>query len=305
MNPHSSWRGWRCIPPLETCICSSVCPSRQGICFFTNRMPDTDQLDAQAIDTALANTPFSGKLHHFRTIDSTNTHALEQARNGARHGSYYVADEQTAGRGRSDHTWHSNAGQGLYLSVLLRPDLATADLVWLPLLAGLAAHRAIQETTALTADLRWPNDLLIGSRKTGGILVEAQADSGRATAAVIGIGINLHQQRFPPGLATEPTSLDLETGRVGYGSASRQQLLISLLQALHVELASLHSKPFLQSIPSRIAAISTWVQGRRVEVHGPQPCTGITGGLDPRGFLRVRTRSGIVTITTGGLRDAS
>jgi BirA family biotin operon repressor/biotin-[acetyl-CoA-carboxylase] ligase len=264
-------------------------------------MPDTDQLDAKAIDTALANTPFAGKLHHFRTIDSTNTYALEQARQGAPHGSFYVADEQTAGRGRSDHTWHSNAGQGLYLSVLVRPDLVTADLVWLPLLAGLAAHRAIQETTALTADLRWPNDLLIGSRKTGGILVEAQAEADRATAAVIGIGINLHQQRFPAGLATEPTSLDLETGRV----TSRQQLLIFLLQALHVELASLHSKPFLQTIPSRIAVISTWVQGRRVEVHGPQPCTGITDGLDPRGFLRVRTASGIVTITTGGLRDAS
>jgi BirA family biotin operon repressor/biotin-[acetyl-CoA-carboxylase] ligase len=265
-----------------------------------------DALDPEELNKSLAGTVFHNRLHHFRTIDSTNTHALEVARQnpkdgGAPHGSYYVADEQTAGRGRSDHAWHSQAGEGLYLSVLLRPEIATSDLVWLPLLAGLAAHRAIHEVTALTVDLRWPNDLLIGSRKTGGILVEAQTESGRATAAVIGIGINLHQQRFPSVLATEPTSLDLETGRF----TSRQQLLIALLQSIQDEIAAMASQATLAAIPARIAAISTWVRGRRVEVHGPQPCTGITDGLDARGFLRVRTASGLVTVTTGGIRDAS
>jgi len=269
-----------------------------------------DALDPEEIDKALAGSIFHGRLHHFPTIDSTNTCALEEARQnpkdgGAPHGSFYVADEQTAGRGRSDHTWHSQTGEGLYLRVLLRPEIATPeiaiqDLVWLPLLAGLAAHRAIHEVTALDVDLRWPNDLLIESRKTGGILVEAQTESGRATVAVIGIGINLHQRRFPPGLATEPTSLDLETGRV----ASRQQLLIALLQSLQDEFAALKSQAALVEIPARIAAISTWIQGRRVEVHGPQPCTGVTDGLDARGFLRVRTASGLVTVTTGGIREA-
>ena len=257
-------------------------------------------LDQETIDHALAGTPFHGQLHHFLTIDSTNTHALEEARQGAPHGSYYLADEQTAGRGRSDHQWHSNAGQGLYLSVLLRPDLDTADLVWLPLIAGLAAHRAIREVTALDADLRWPNDLLIGPRKTGGILVEALTEPGQLPAAVIGIGINLHQQRFPQGLATEPTSLDLETGR----HTSRQDLLIAILSALHDELHTLASPASRAAIPIRIAAISTWVEGRRVEVHGPQPCTGITAGLDAHGFLRVRTANGLVTVTTGGIREA-
>jgi BirA family biotin operon repressor/biotin-[acetyl-CoA-carboxylase] ligase len=262
--------------------------------------PDPGELNPIAIDAALAGTPFHGRMHSFRTIDSTNTYGLEQARLGAPHGSFYVADEQTAGRGRSDHSWHSSAGEGLYLSVLLRPDIAVADLIWLPLLAGLAAHRAIHEVTALNADLRWPNDLLIENRKTGGVLVEAHAEADRAAAAVIGIGINLHQQRFPSGLATEPTSLDLETGRV----TSRQQLLIALLQSLHVEVAALGSDAARSAIPSRIAAISSWVQGRRVEVHGPQPCIGITDGLDARGFLRVRTATGLVTVTTGGLRQA-
>jgi BirA family biotin operon repressor/biotin-[acetyl-CoA-carboxylase] ligase len=264
-------------------------------------MPIPDQLDLQAIDDALAETDFAGRLHHFATMDSTNTHALEQARRGAPHGSCYVADEQTAGRGRSDHRWHSSAGEGLYVSLLLRPRIPPSALTWLPLLAGLAAHRAIRNVTGMEADLRWPNDLLIGAKKVGGILVEAQADSAQVSAVVIGIGINLHQQSFPAGLATEPTSLDLETGRV----TSRQQLLIALLLALSDELESLGNAEARAAIPGRIAAISTWVSGRQVEVHGPQPCAGITAGLDANGFLRVQTQAGVVTITTGGLREAN
>jgi BirA family transcriptional regulator, biotin operon repressor / biotin---[acetyl-CoA-carboxylase] ligase len=265
-------------------------------------MPDNPSgltLDPSAIDRALIGTPFHGGLHHFTTIGSTNTHAIEQARDGAPSGSYYVSDEQTAGRGRSDHQWHSAAGAGLYLSVLLRFDLPAADLVWLPLLTGLAAHRAISEVSGLTADLRWPNDILIGPRKVAGILVEAQTEAARATSAVIGIGINIHQQRFPPGVSTPATSLDLETSR----THSRQDLLIALLHALYDELPSLDSSAALAAIPARIAAISTWVTGREVEVHGPQPCCGITAGLDPRGFLLVRTPAGLVTVTTGGIRD--
>jgi len=258
-------------------------------------------LDSAAIESALQGTIFASGLHHFPTIGSTNTHALSEARKGASHGSFYLADEQTAGRGRSDHEWHSAASQGLYLSLLIRPAITPAELVWIPLLAGLATHHAIQEVTALKVDLRWPNDLLIGPRKTGGILVEAQAEANHVSAVIIGIGINLHQQSFPRNLATEPTSLDLETGR----ETSRQQLLITLLHALDAEYKTLVSQHSLLAIPSRIAAISSWVEGRRVAVHGPLSCEGVTAGLDANGFLRLRTVDGLVTITTGGLRDAS
>jgi BirA family biotin operon repressor/biotin-[acetyl-CoA-carboxylase] ligase len=272
---------------------------------LTTHTQDTSDLNPLAIEAALAGTPFAGHMHHFPSIGSTNTHALEQARNGAPHGSFYVADEQTAGRGRGGHQWQSNAGDGLYLSLLLRPKMAPPDLIWIPLLAGLAAHQAIKETTGLTADLRWPNDLLIGPRKTGGILVESQLNAGLVGAVVIGIGINLHQQSFSPGLASPATSLDLELARRTEIITSRQRLLIGLLTALHAEFANLASESARSNIPARIAAISTWVEGRRVHVHGPQECTGITAGLDANGFLNVRTESGLVRITTGGLRDTA
>ncbi len=116
--------------------------------------------------------------------------------------------------------WISAAGEGLYVSVLLRPQISAMYLPLLPLAAGLAAAEAIRAVSGLTADLRWPNDLLIGPRKAGGILVEARNNSERLPHAVVGIGINVHQRSFPSDLATPATSLDLETGAPSDGSSS-------------------------------------------------------------------------------------
>ena len=249
-----------------------------------------EAFDSGLVNLGLAETVFAGGLHHLPTIGSTNTHALEQARSGAAHGSFYLADEQTAGRGRSDHQWHSAAAQGLYLSVLLR--LPAEQVAWLPLIAGLAAYQAIQEVTGLIADLRWPNDILIGDKKVAGILVEATG-----AVAVLGIGINLHQQSFPEGLATAATSLDFETGTV----VNRERLLVAFLSALDGELSGVDP----EKIPARVARVSSLVTGRRVVVHGPQACVGVTVGLDRRGLLQILTADGMVTVTTGGIRAAN
>src|SRR5581483_12013244 len=121
--------------------------------------------DLAALEAALTETIFAGKLHFASVTGSTNSDALAAARAGAPHGSVWFADEQSAGRGRGGHAWQSVAGEGLYVSVLL------------PLATGLAAVEAIRAVSRLDIDLRWPNDLLIGARKTGGILVEAHSSS--------------------------------------------------------------------------------------------------------------------------------
>ncbi len=270
--------------------------------------------DLAALESALATTLFAGKLHFSRVTSSTNADALAAARRGEPHGSVYLADEQTFGRGRSDHGWISAAGEGLYVSVLLRPQIPAMYLPLLPLAAGLAAAEAIRDAAGLTADLRWPNDLLIGARKAGGILVEARNNSERLAHAVVGIGINVHQRSFPPDLATPATSLDLETGApsdrsssLGWKShrtISRQTLLVALLKSLQGEACSLADPAVAATIPARVEQASTWVRGRNVEVHGPQACTGVTAGLDENGFLRVETANGFVTVQTGGLRAA-
>jgi len=254
-----------------------------------------------AMEAALAGTIFAGKLHFAPVTESTNSDAMAAARKGAPHGSVWVADEQTAGRGRGDHRWHSAAGEGLYESALLRPSFPAARLPLVPLAAGLAAAEAIGSVTGLAVDLRWPNDLLIGPRKTGGILVESQSGSGSLPhAVVVGIGVNVHQRGFAPDLATAATSLDLETGT----RVSRQVVLIALLRSLEREMAALADDAAMEQVPARVEQHSTWVRGRRVEVHGPQACSGTTAGLDASGFLQVTTADGLLTVYTGGIRAA-
>jgi BirA family biotin operon repressor/biotin-[acetyl-CoA-carboxylase] ligase len=256
--------------------------------------------DLPKLEASLANTIFSGKLHFAAVTGSTNNDALTAARSGAPHGSVWFADEQSAGRGRGGNAWRSAAGEGLYVSVLLRLQIPASRLLLLPLAAGLAASGAIRATLpGVSIDLRWPNDLLIGPSKTGGILVEANSEASSGSFAVAGIGINVHQRSFDPGLATPATSLDLAAGR----SISRQALLVALLQALERETAALRDPAAAATVPARVEAASTWVRGRQVEVHGPQACTGVTAGLDSHGFLLVETAAGLVTVQTGGIRS--
>jgi BirA family biotin operon repressor/biotin-[acetyl-CoA-carboxylase] ligase len=190
------------------------------------------------------------------------------------------------------------------VSVLLRTPIPAARLPLLPLAAGLAAAEAIRAVAGLTIgqniDLRWPNDLLIGPCKVGGILVESKISDGAAEFIVIGIGINVHQRAFDSDLSTSATSLDLEAGR----RVSRQDLLVSLLKSLECETLLMLDPAATVTIPARVEQASTWIRGRRVEVHGPQVCIGMTAGLDENGFLLVRTDSGVITVQTGGIRSA-
>jgi len=262
--------------------------------------------DLNHVTKSVSNTRFGSKLKHFATIDSTNIRAVEAANKGVPDGTVYVADEQTAGRGRGGHSWHSAAGNGLYVSAIVRPEMGLAEALWLSLTAGLAAQRAILETNGVHADIRWPNDLLIGSKKCGGILVETGTHPGtpaRLRYAVIGIGINVNHDAFPPELAPLATSLRIESGAV----ASREVLLANLLLALDAEItlleAELHDAPRGTPLLERFAAASSWVQGMRVRVDEDGGYTGETVGLDRKGFLLVQGDDGIRhTVLSGGVR---
>jgi BirA family transcriptional regulator, biotin operon repressor / biotin---[acetyl-CoA-carboxylase] ligase len=286
-------------------------------------------LDLATLDRALANTRFAGKLHHFETIGSTNGHAVEAATgtrdaSGAPDGSVYIADEQTAGRGRGGHTWHSAPGDGLYLSALIRPQtqIPLADALWISLSTGLAAQRAIQQTTGLHADIRWPNDLILNHKKVGGILVESTSTPAQPNQpaylrfAVIGIGINLNHAEFPAELAPLATSLRRESGSPHPRQALVQNLLLALddeLFALELELRgqlpSTGSPAFGAGsgasigVLERFTQASTWAHGKRVRVEEAGGYTGTTAGLDARGFLQVAGDDGrLHTVLSGGVR---
>jgi BirA family biotin operon repressor/biotin-[acetyl-CoA-carboxylase] ligase len=260
-------------------------------------------LDLDVVQRALAGTIFGGKLHLFATIESTNTHAMQEAAKGAPHGTVYIAEEQTAGRGRGDHAWHSEPYAGIYVSILLRPQLAAADGLWLSLATGLAVQRAIENVTGLVTDIRWPNDLLSNGRKVGGILVEMNAETSRIRYAVIGIGINVNQGGFPAELSSQATSLRLETDR----RIVRGDLLVEMLQSLRAEIDSLiRPETFAAAcagILERLEMKSTWIRGKEVFVDEAEGYTGVTAGLDEKGFLRVQTDDGVRRVLSGGVRD--
>jgi BirA family transcriptional regulator, biotin operon repressor / biotin---[acetyl-CoA-carboxylase] ligase len=265
--------------------------------------------DLQEVTASLANTPFAGKIHHLPSVGSTNALALEAAQSGAPHGGVWIADEQIAGRGRSNHTWHSAAGEGLYVSALLRPQMALTEALWLSLATGLAVQKAIATVTGLTPDIRWPNDLLIGKRKCGGILVETSAIAAQPDApamlryAVVGVGINVNHQNFPPELEPIAASLRRETGKPW----AREQILVEFLRTLEKEIASLEAElrgtPTQTSLLDRFTSASSWVRGKHVSVEESGGYTGVTDGLNPRGFLRVIGDDGVLhTVLSGGVR---
>ncbi len=264
-----------------------------------------DALDPTALDAALTGTPFAGRVQHFAEIGSTNTYAMQEGAQGAAHGSVYVADAQTGGRGRGAHTWSSPAGTGLYVSVLLRPEMTPGDALFLSLAAGLAGRAAVQSVAGFAPELRWPNDLLCGRRKLGGVLVEMQAEATRVRFVVIGIGINVHQRAFGSELAGRATSLAIEKPEA---ELTRGSLLVALLRALYRETEALSgagASVGQRRLLERMEWESNWVRGKRVAVGEEQAFHGVTEGLDSRGFLLVRTDAGeLRTVLSGGVREA-
>jgi BirA family transcriptional regulator, biotin operon repressor / biotin---[acetyl-CoA-carboxylase] ligase len=260
-----------------------------------------DEYDVHALDAALADTPFAGKIRYFQSLSSTNLLAMQDAEKGVPHGTVYLAEEQTAGKGRAGHSWYSAPGIGLYVSIVLRPQMAPADVLWLSLAAGLAARTAVQHVSTVVPDIRWPNDLLLGKKKFGGILTELNAEVTRVRHAVVGIGINVHQRQFPEEIVPIATSLALETS----SPCRRQDLLLALLQSLHKEVLALNADTSLAStsILERLKKASSWIQNKLVHVDEAEGYSGLTAGLDARGFLRVHTPSGLRTVLSGGVRE--
>lgn len=255
-------------------------------------------LDIPVIDNLIRDTPFHGKLHYFERTESTNVTANIEALGGVEEGSVYIADAQTGGRGRGGHSWHSEPGAGIYLSAVLRPRLLPTDLLWFSLAAGLAVRTAVEEVTSLVPDLRWPNDLLLHKKKFCGILTEMNAEPTRTRFVVVGIGMNVNHDGFPSELQAVATSLRLETGR----EYQREPLIGALLRALHNEYTGLAVEGGPASIRRRFEAASSSARGKRVHVEEGD-YTGTTEGLDDRGFLRVRTETGLRTVLSGGVRE--
>ncbi len=267
-----------------------------------------DLLLPEMLAASLKGTIFgaqAGKqIHHYYKIGSTNSEAMSAAAEGAPEGSVFLAEEQLAGRGRGAHSWLSARSSGIYCSVILRPAMPPSDALIFSLAAGLAVRAAVMEIAPqLHVDLKWPNDVLAGGRKFCGILTEMNAEATRVRHLVVGIGINVNQVKFPAELREVATSLRMETGT----EWSRVELCAALLKSLDREYRSLiENAAARDSILRRFEEGSSSVRDRKVSVSvddDQKPdLTGVTDGLDERGFLRVRTAEGVRPVLSGTVK---
>jgi len=268
--------------------------------YVIEKVPDV--LAPNLLRRSLHNSIFNKHIYPLFKTDSTNRVALQLGHEGEPHGTLVLAEEQTAGRGRAGRAWHSERASGVYMTALLRPAISPADAPLLTLLAGLAARDAIAEQAGVTPDLRWPNDLLLGGKKIGGILTEMHAEPERVRFVIVGIGLNVNHARMPDELRAMATSLRMETGR----AHSRLELVVRLLRQLES-----HYNRYLAEGPGpileRFAEASSFARGKRVRIaNGRETFEGTTAGLALNGLLQVQRDDGRTeTVISGDVTEAS
>lgn len=220
-------------------------------------------------------------LYYAESMDSTNAWAIREAANGAPDGSVYLADTQTAGRGRRGHGWSSPAYTSVALSILLRPHIAGEHLSMLTLVMGLAAAEGIRKATGLDMQIKWPNDAVCSGKKICGILTEMTPD---AKCVIIGIGLNINVPSFPEELQDKATSVLLETGK----AASREEITAEVI-ASFFELYRFFAKTEdLSGLQERYEALLV-NKGKSVRVLDQKaPFTGTALGITPHGELLVK-----------------
>jgi len=231
----------------------------------------------------------------FDAIDSTNTEALKQARQGANEGLCVIARQQTAGRGRQGRSWVSPMDAGLYVTVVLRPKL---DAKYLPLIT-LATAVAVFETLAelgLTPEIKWPNDVLLNEKKICGILAET-AETEQGLAIVVGVGINVTSNSFPPELGDTATSIEGELNI----PVTFSELESMLLRQFDNWYSKLCDEDGPTAVVTEWSKRSSYADGKNVRVSlTGNSVSGVTDGLEPDGALRVVTADGAIHIVHAG-----
>jgi BirA family biotin operon repressor/biotin-[acetyl-CoA-carboxylase] ligase len=250
---------------------------------------------AQSLLHGLTGLRFGHPVHLYRQTGSTNAVARGLAEAGAREGVLVVAEAQSAGRGRIGRRWITTEGTALAFSLVLRPAVPPAQAARLTMLAGLAVCEGIERVCGLSAELKWPNDILIGGRKAGGILLEAASaggpgqapGDGRLEYAILGIGLNVEQAPLPEQVDFPATALQLESGR----PVDRLELLRAILQRLEAHYPRLAASD-AGALRDDWAARLAWL-GEPVVAHTPEgDYAGLAEGTDVDGALIVRLESG-------------
>lgn len=250
--------------------------------------PDT--IAADEIRSRLKTRWIGKKIRSFSSLDSTNQYAKKAGEENEPEGLLVVADEQTAGKGRSGRRWTTPPGTTIAMTILLRPRIAPDHISMVTLVMGLAIAQACRDLYGIEAGIKWPNDIVADGRKLSGTLTEMSAEMTAVNYIVIGVGINTNLKEFPEEIASTATSLALELGR----DVNRAELIAAVLDRFEQDY-----ERFLetQDMSGLIDAYNDLLvnAGRAVRVLEPgNEYTGTALGINELGQLLVRRENGTI-----------
>lgn len=246
------------------------------------------KLISSTIQPYLETVSFGQKLYVYEQVDSTQAIAHKLAREGAPSGTLVIADQQTAGKGRLGRSWFSPPGTGIWMSLILRPDIPLSSTPQLTLLTAVALAQVFKNYSA-GVGIKWPNDLLINGKKVAGILTELNAETDRINYIIIGIGINVNQESdyFPAELESKATSLRIETGQV----MPRNKLIIEIIhqwEKLYLLYLEQGFEPVKALWESHAVSLGREIIARTLQGN----IKGYAEGITPDGVLLLRDEQG-------------
>jgi len=246
----------------------------------------------KGLDTNWAGQP---QMLYERQMTSTNIVLRQAAEEGAPHGTLALCEEQTHGKGRRGRTWVSPAGQGIWMSLLLRPQLPPAKAQLITLAAALAMCQAVERETGLAPQIKWPNDLVLGGKKICGILLELSGDLDKISYVIVGTGLNVGKDAYPPELSGQAASL----AEVAGGQVKRAPIIHAYLRSMELCTERLE-KEGLPGIFSEYEKRSCTL-GSKVHVMGAGvDFAGIAVSMDDMGALLVKDNEGTIRTVLAG-----
>ena len=266
----------------------------------TNRgyrlLQSPDILNADEITDGAGTGMVGRRIIYFDEIGSTNAIAKKIAADGAAEGTVIIAGDQTSGRGRFGREWFSGGSEGVYISVILKPNSAAADVAGMTLIAGLAVCKALRDITLEYVLIKWPNDVILNGKKLCGILTELSAECERIDYLIIGIGINVNNENFPEEIRDRATSVFIETG-TKYSRKAIIHKVMAYLEKYYLRYSNDHS---LSGIISEYSGLCATL-GNDIEAthHGIKIC-GKATGIDDSGSLLIRKADGTVISVNSG-----
>ena len=245
-----------------------------------------NEYNKAAIEAALKTEKIGHPLHFYPETDTTNDRIRELALEGLPEGTLAVAEMQTAGRGRMGRAWQAPKDSGIWMSLLLRPDIPPMQASVLTLLTGIAIAEAIEEVTDVEVGIKWPNDILLNRKKLVGILTEMDCDMEQIHSVTVGMGINVNTKAFPEDLQDIATSLYLETGRE-FDRAEIVGCVMKRFEALYAEFLEKGGvfAPFKERYRRKCLNI-----GKEVRVIGRETYLAMALDITPEGELIVKRK---------------